>query len=106
MSDRDPNEGSTDPMVAEYWVLGEAVQDKIIAEGYDHHDVDGIAVDIHDLLQAADRIREELAPGVLGAESKAAVLEQLEKVQAEIDHIAWHCNAARAYLARVKDALQ
>lgn len=106
MSDRDPNEGSTDPMVAEYWVLGEAVQDKIIAEGYEHEDVDGIAVDIHDLLQAADRIREEYGPAVLNADSKTAVIEQLEKMQAEIDHIAWHCNAARAYLTRVQEALQ
>jgi len=105
MTGPDPNEGSIDPMIPEYWKLGEDVQDRIISEGYEQDSVDGIAVDIHDLLQAADRIREELAPAILGAESKEAVVEALKKLRFEIHHIAWHCDAARIYLDEAAEKL-
>ncbi len=98
MTGPDPNEGSTDPMVPEYWLLGEAAQDRIISEGYQQESVDGIAVDIHDLLQAADNIKEALAPAIVNASSKEALVEALKKLQEEIRHIAWHCDAAKTYL--------
>lgn len=106
MTGPDPNEGSIDPMIPEYWVMGEAVQDRIISEGYQQESVDGIAVDIHDLLQAADRIKEELAPAILKAESKEAVIETLKLLRQEIHHIAWHCNAAQTYLDEAAARLQ
>ncbi|HTQ11716.1 MAG TPA: hypothetical protein VMI31_16770, partial [Fimbriimonadaceae bacterium] len=58
----DPNEGSTDPMVPEHWKLGEDLQDRIRDAGYESETVEGIAVDVHDLLQACDRIRDEIVP--------------------------------------------
>jgi len=106
MADRDPNEGSTDPMVAEYWLLGESVQDRIISEGYEHEGVDGIAVDIHDLLQSADRIREELGALTIEAADRAALIEALRKLDFEFGHIAWHCRAAQDYLAQATTNLE
>lgn len=99
MTDRgpDPNKDSTDPMVAEYWQLGEDVQDHIRSAGYEPEGVEGIAVDLHDLLQAAEKIRDELAPAVLGA-SGHVLADALIALQAEISHMRWHCDAAAEYL--------
>src|SRR5437763_1903558 len=91
---RDPNEGSTDPMVPEHWQLGEALQDKVRAAGYDSETVEGIAVDIHDLLQSADRIRDELVPAILAHDNVAALAADLKNLQAEIAHLHWHTQAA------------
>jgi hypothetical protein len=74
LDERDPNEGSIDPMVEEYWLLGENLQDRILAAGYSQETVDGIAVDIHDLLQATDLVKSELAPAVLAAQSNEELL--------------------------------
>lgn len=93
----DPNKERNDPMVPDYWLMGEDVQDKIRLAGYESETVEGIAVDLHDLLQAADRIREELAPAILAAEP-AELKATLAALREEIDHIRWHCDAAEAYL--------
>jgi hypothetical protein len=100
----DPNKDRNDPMVPEYWRLGEDLQDTIVNAGYAADVVDGIAVDIHDLLQAADRIRDELAPALVSssAESRLAAVAAL---RAEFFHIQWHADAAAAYLAAAADAL-
>ncbi len=102
MSDRgpDPNEGSTDPMVQEYWLLGEEVQDKIRAAGYESETVEGIAVDIHDLLQAADRIRDDLAPMILSADL-TALGAKLDELRLEMNHLRWHAENAEEFLLRV-----
>lgn len=104
MTDRDPNEGSTDPMVPEHWLLGEAVQDRLLATGYEQEGVDGIAVDIHDLLQAADLIKEELAPAILAANSNEEVRQAAMRLMAEFRHLEWHGRAGRAYLERFLSA--
>lgn len=107
MSDRgpDPNEGSTDPMVQEYWLLGDDVQDKIRAAGYESETVEGIAVDIHDLLQAADRIRDELAPAILTADivALAGAIEELKK---ELAHIRWHAEDGVEFLDKALHVLK
>lgn len=100
----DPNQESIDPMVPEHWLLGENVQDAITAAGYQAETVEGIAVDIHDLLQAADKIRDELAPAMLtatGAEFRAA----LAALSTEFEHIRWHCDSAVEFLADASAAL-
>ena len=93
----DPNKERNDPMVAEYWQLGEDVQDKVRAAGYESPEVEGIAVDIHDLLQAADRIREELAPRIVSSDP-AQIRQALADLKEELDHVRWHCDAATDYL--------
>lgn len=92
-------------MIPEHWLLGDDVQDKIRAAGYEAPEVDGIAVDIHDLLQSADRIRDELGPQILACspEELAGLLEQLA---VEFDHVKWHCEAAAAYLADARERLE
>lgn len=94
----DPNVDRNDPMEPEYWRLGEDVQDRVRALGYNPVTVEGIAVDIHDILQIADRIRLELAPRILEATAES-VAEVLTEFSAEIIHLAWHCKSAEAYLA-------
>jgi hypothetical protein len=93
MQTPDPNEGRNDPMVPEYWVQGEALQDRIVAAGYDHPSVDGIAIDLHDILQAADQIRAAIAP-----EAEADLETTLRHLRFELGHILWHCQAGLAYL--------
>lgn len=100
----DPNEGRNDPMVAEYWRLGEDLQDAILAAGYRAESVEGIAVDIHDLLQATERIQNELIPAVLGS-TPDQLAARLQELSAEFDHIRWHCNAAEAFLAQAQTQL-
>lgn len=93
----DPNKERNDPMVPEYWLLGEDVQDKVRLAGYETDTVEGIAVDIHDVLQAAIKIEQELAPAILSADPaqmRARILELAE----EFEHIRWHCEAAQEYL--------
>lgn len=102
MTDRDPNEGSTDPMVAEYWVLGEAVQDKLIAAGYESETVEGIAVDLHDILQAAERINAVLAPSIVNSESVEDLRDAIAALRSEMDHLKWHGNNASIYLDTLK----
>lgn len=85
-------------MVAEFWQLGENLQDRILASGYEQETVDGIAVDIHDLLQAADLIRDSLAPGVIASENLADLRAAVDRLKFEIDHMEWHCRSAKSYL--------
>lgn len=99
---RDPNEGSTDPMIAEYWVLGEAVQDKLIDAGYGSETVEGIAVDIHDILQAAERINTVLAPGIVNSESEDDLVKAISDLRQEMDHLRWHGQNATSYLESLK----
>ena len=105
MPERDPNEGSTDPMVPDYWLLGEAIQDRIIAAGYDQETVDGIAVDIHDSLQAADLIEADLGPSLVKATTKEELQQAILRLQNEFRHLEWHGKAAQAYLDSVLNAL-
>lgn len=94
----DPNKERNDPMVPEYWSLGEDFQDQVRAAGYEPDAVEGIAVDIHDLLQAADMIRSIL-------ESDAALGEKLAQLSFEVEHVRWHCDAASAYLRAAREAI-
>jgi hypothetical protein len=98
----DPNAGSTDPMVADYWRLGEELQDRIRDAGYEAETVEGIAVDVHDLLQACDRIRDEIIPEALGTD----LVGQLKRLRFELDHIRWHTQAADAHLRHALAALE
>src|SRR3954468_17041733 len=91
----DPNEGSTDPMIPEHWQLGEDLQDRVRAAGYDPETVEGLAVDIHGLLQSSDRIRDEIVPTMLAG---GGLSENLRKLQSEIAHLRWHTLAADGYL--------
>jgi len=97
----DPNKESNDPMIPEHWQLGEDVQDKIRAAGYEATEVEGIAVDIHDLLQSADRLRDELGPQILAA-SPEDLPDLLAQLAAELEHVRWHCEAAGAYLSEAQ----
>jgi len=97
----DPNKDRNDPMVPEYWQLGEDLQDHIRRLGYDSPTVEGIAVDVHDLLQAAARIEQVLIPEVLGmydTSERVKLLEKLTELRHEFAHIGWHCSAAVQYL--------
>jgi len=105
LDDRDPNEGSIDPMVAEYWKLGEDIQDKILALGYSQETVDGIAVDIHDLLQASDDIRAVIGPAILEAESLESTAKQLDLLKQALHHIEWHCASGKRYIEAVQSQL-
>jgi hypothetical protein len=95
----DPNKDRNDPMIPEYWLLGEDVQDKIRTSGYDSPTVEGIAVDIHDLLQAANRI-EEIASGIVAAdkEDSAGLNKLMLELKFEFEHIGWHCESASSHL--------
>lgn len=80
----------------DHWHLGEAVQDRLAEVGASSDGSAGIAVDLHDLLQAADRIRVELAPAILANPSAEAV----QALRSELDHIAWHVATASEFLGR------
>jgi hypothetical protein len=97
----DPNEGSIDPIEPEYWRLGEDLQDALVATGYESPTVEGIAVDIHDLLQATQRLESTLVPEAIANPSH----ETLDRLKEEFRHIAWHCAAAEAFLNQVKAGL-
>ena len=101
----DPNEGSTDPMEPDFWLLGENVQDKVLAAGYEAESVEGIAVDIHDLLQAADRIRVVLGPGILNSQSNEEIRAALESLKFEFEHVRWHCDSASDFLAKALERI-
>ena len=101
----DPNKDRNDPMVQEYWLLGDDAQDVIRAAGYDAETVEGIAVDIHDVLQAADRIREEFTPAILNAADPMALQAALVALREEFSHIAWHCEAAVGFLNQAEQAI-
>ncbi|AIE85076.1 hypothetical protein [Fimbriimonas ginsengisoli] len=100
----DPNIDRNDPMVPEYWQLGEDAQDRIVKAGYQSAVVDGIAVDIHDLLQAADRIRDELTPAVVSVQA-GDLAAALQALSTELEHVRWHCDAAIKYLAEACEAV-
>jgi hypothetical protein len=94
----DPNKDRNDTIVPEYWSLGEDFQDQIRAAGYEHETVEGIAVDVHDLLQAADLVRTTL-------EGEADVKSKVAALLTELDHIRWHCDAAIEHLQGAQAAL-
>jgi hypothetical protein len=96
----DPNEGRNDPMVEEHWQLGESLQDAIRIAGYEAESVEGIAVDIHDIMQSVDRIRAEFLPRIccLTAEERDELRKMLRELAYEFDHIRWHCEGAVQYL--------
>lgn len=96
----DPNKDRNDPMVPEYWQLGEDLQDTIRRAGFEADVVEGIAVDVHDLLQAAEKIRTMLGPRVMLAtpEERDDLRKIIRELAFEFDHIRWHCDAAVEYL--------
>lgn len=94
----DPNEGRNDPMDFDHWRLGEAVQDRLAELGAPSDGTAGIAVDLHDLLQAADRIRLELAPAIEQAKDGESARTAIDALSAEFAHIAWHIETARQFL--------
>ncbi len=105
----DPNKDRNDPMMPEFWQLGEDLQDKIRTAGYDSPTVEGIAVDVHDLLQSAARIEQNLIPDVLGiydVKDKEKLLEHLKELKYEFSHVGWHCVAAAQYLTAAIHALE
>jgi hypothetical protein len=61
-------------------------------------------VDLHDLLQAADRIRLELAPGIVAAQGEE-LTRLLGELKFEFEHIRWHCESAEGYLAGAQAAV-
>ncbi len=85
-------------MDADYWRLGEDVQDSIRAAGYEHPTVEGIAVDLHDVLQAADLIRDQILPRLLAAETVEARTQALQDLRFEFHHLGWHCENATQFL--------
>lgn len=85
-------------MVPEYWNLGEDLQDAIRHAGYEHPEVEGIAVDLHDLLQAADVLRDL-------ANSDASLAEKLEMLQFELRHMQWHCQRAEQFLSDARKVI-
>ena len=105
----DPNKDRNDPMVPEYWQLGEDLQDKIRAAGYDSPTVEGIAVDVHDLLQSAARIEQVLIPAIVAIVDLHVDREKLAgllgELRYEFDHVGWHCRAATEYLSAAQSAL-
>lgn len=92
-------------MVPEHWKLGEDLQDRIRDAGYESEAVEGIAVDIHDLLQACDRIRDEIAPAALQGDS-AELTQQLKQLQFELGHIRWHTEAAETHIRKALAVLE
>lgn len=92
-------------MVAEYWTLGEGLQDRIGVAGYESESVDSIAVDVHDLLQASDRIREEILPAAL-SDSGDGLLASLKLLKFELEHIRWHASAAESHLRKALAVLE
>ena len=102
----DPNKERNDPMVLEYWQLGEDIQDVVRQAGYEAETVEGIAVDVHDLLQAAAKIEQELGPAVVAAKDDPETLRaRLRELAEEIAHVRWHCDAATTYLEAAESAL-
>ena len=101
----DPNEGSIDPMEPEFWQLGEAVQDKILEAGYESETVAGIAVDIHDLLQSAERVRQIISPQILEASDSNSLREALESLKFEFGHVQWHGQNATEFLAKALERI-
>lgn len=103
----DPNKDRNDPMVPEFWLLGEDLQDKIRTAGYEAPTVEGIAVDLHDLLQSTARIQAELASAIVNApsEDQSKIVELLKELRFEFEHIGWHCAAAAGYLTNAIDTL-
>ncbi|MEZ0327144.1 MAG: hypothetical protein ACAH95_14690 [Fimbriimonas sp.] len=91
----DPNKDRNDTIVPEYWTLGEDFQDSIRRAGYESETVEGIAVDIHDILQAADVIRATV-------EGEGELKDKVELLIFELDHIRWHCDAAIEHLTAAK----
>ena len=92
-------------MVEEYWLLGEALQDRILAAGYSQERVDGIAVDIHDILQAADLIKSDLAPAILAAKTPEDLDAAVERLRFELHHLEWHGRSGQNYLESVRSQL-
>jgi hypothetical protein len=102
----DPNKDRNDPMSPDYWELGEDLQNSIRVSGYEPEGVEGIAVDVHDLLQAAEAIRAALEVGLSSAKGDSAeLIGLLDTLAFEFDHIAWHCGSAVAYLTEARAAL-
>jgi len=87
-------------MVPEYWQLGEDIQDTIRKAGFETAAVEGIAVDVHDLLQAAEKIQKQIGPRLLLAtdEERDELRGNLRELAFELDHIRWHCDAAIEFL--------
>ncbi len=95
----DPNKDRNDSIVPEYWNLGEDFQDEIRRAGYESESVEGIAVDLHDLLQASDLVRSTV-------ESPADLSSKIDVLLFELDHIRWHCEAALEHLRNAAGALR
>ncbi len=94
----DPNKDRNDSIEPGYWSLGEDFQEAIQKAGYESESVEGIAVDLHDLLQAADLIRSTV-------EGEGSLESKMETLLFELDHIRWHCDAAIEHLEAARNVV-
>ncbi len=102
----DPNQERNDTLIPEYWQLGEDLQDAIQAAGYSADEVDPLAVDVHDLLQAADVMREAIEARLEAAKADPEALRSLiADLRFEFEHVRWHAQSALNYLDAATDAL-
>jgi hypothetical protein len=85
----DPNKDRNDPMVPEYWTLGEDLMEQMRSSGATIEGLEGVAVDIHDILQIADSIKSILA-------SDAILEEKLQALRFEADHMKWHAESLKS----------
>lgn len=79
----DPNKDRNDPMVPEYWALGEDLMEEMRSAGLGGEALEAVAVDVHDILQAAEQIRAVLA-------SPEALDSKLQVLRFEAAHLRWH----------------
>jgi len=67
-----------------------------------------IAIDVHDLLRAADKLRNVLAPRLIETDTKdrTELRRLIREMAFEFEHVAWHAQAAVETLDRVAEKLQ
>jgi hypothetical protein len=80
-------------MVPEYWSLGEDLMEEMRVAGLGGSLLEGVAVDIHDILQIADDIQAVLR-------SDRSLQEKVEALRFEARHLRWHSESLEASMTQ------
>jgi hypothetical protein len=104
----DPGAHRDEPIDIEHYQLGKDLKAALALAEEEVEMMGDIAIDLHDLLRAADKLRDVLAPQLIAAKSedRDELRKLIREMAFEFEHVAWHCSAAVECLDQVSQKLQ
>lgn len=100
--------GADEPLNLEHWKLAVEVEQSLKLAQEETDSLTEISLDLHDLLQSADKLRHIVAPQIISCpgDDRDELRKLLRAMAFEFEHIAFHAQAAVETLDKVAEKLR